>query len=72
MARNKDVGKDKTIRDEMLRLLSERVNNPTVHWLRSRAKSDDELFAGQLLSPDPPKGCSHVGQRRDKRQGKET
>ena len=25
-----------------------------------------------ILSPNPPKGCSHVGQTRDERQGKET
>ncbi len=49
MANQKTKRMDKAIRAEMMRLLRERVNNPTLHWLRSRVKSDDELFAGQLL-----------------------
>ena len=48
MARQKTERMRKVIRDESLRLLGERVNDPTLHWIRARAK-DDELFAGQLL-----------------------
>ena len=49
MARQKTERTDKAVRAVMLRILRERVNDPTLHWLRSRAKSDNELFAGQLL-----------------------
>ena len=49
MAQQKTERMDKKIRDEMMRLLQERVNDPTLHWTRARVKCDDELFAGQLL-----------------------
>ena len=49
MARQKPERTHKTVRDEMLRLLRERVHNPTEIWDSSTKKPHPEYHAGRLL-----------------------
>ena len=49
MANQKTEGMDKAVRDEMMRLLRERVNDPTRHWIARNGMPDDERNAGRLL-----------------------
>ena len=37
-------------------------------WAVKHLRSADHRFHVRQLSPNPPKGCSHVGQTRDERQ----
>ena len=57
MANQNTERMDKAVRDEMMRLLRERVNNPTRHWIATNGLPDDESNAGRLL-----KEASYINQ----------